>query len=148
MATKFLKVCSKPVKTAEGKTFDAFFAYRQEMNADGIPTDVLTPSTDADGKAIMIAKSIRVALTGAAEKKLKLDANFPYLLTLEDGNEPLDYTELEQPDFYVTIDKDKDGNPRLDKKGNKHLIAIISNFRAYSHVAPASSLSLDDIDNF
>lgn len=148
MATKYLKVCSKPVKTAEGKTFDAFFAYRQEMK-DGVPTDVLTPSTDEDGKPIMIAKSIRVALTGAAEKKLKLDANFPYLLTLEDMVEPIDTDDdINQPDFYVTIDKDTEGNPRLDKKGNKHLIAIISNFRDYSHVAPASSFSLDDIDNF
>ena len=148
MAVKYLKVCSKPVKTVDGKVFDAFFAYRQEKNTEGVLVDVLSPTTDKEGKPAMIAKSIRVALTGKAEKKLKAEDNFPYLLTLEDGKEPLDFTELEQPDFYVTIDKDKDGIKRLDKNGNQHLIAIISDYRASSHVEPLSSFSLDDIDNF
>lgn len=149
MATKLLKVCKKAVTTKDNRTFDAIFAYRQEMNEDNIPVDVLTPVTTADGKADMVAKSIRVALTGEAKKKLIAHDNFPYLLVLEDGRD-LEGKVCEDltPDFYVTKDKDKDGNVRLDKNGKSHIIAIISDYREATHVEPMNSLSLDDIDNY
>lgn len=145
---QYIKVCSKAVKTKEGKAFDAYFGYRQQLNEDNNYEDVLTPGKDKDGKPIMFAKSIRVALTDVAKKKLVAEDNFPYVLALEDGREPLAETELEQPDFYVIIDKDKDKVARLDKNGKQHLIAIISNFRNAVHAEPMSSLSLDDLDSF
>lgn len=149
MATTLLKVCKKAVTTKDNRTFDAIFAYRQEFNEDNIPVDVLTPVTTADGKADMVARSIRVALTGEAKKKLIAMDNFPYLLTLEDGrdenNKRIDGVK---PDFYVDKDKNKEGEIRLDKKGKPHLIAIISDYRDAAHVEPMNSLSLDDIDNY
>ena len=144
---QYLKVCSKPVKSKDGRTFDAYFAYRQQPGENDTFTDVMTPGTDKEGKPTMFAKSIRVALTDKAKKLLTVEDNFPYLLTLEDGREPTSF-DLEQPDFYVTIDKDKDKVARVDAKGNQHLIAIIGNFRNAVHVEPISSLSLDDLDNF
>lgn len=145
---QFIKVCSKAVKTKEGRAFDAYFGYRQQLNENKEYEDVLTPGKDKDGNPSMFAKSIRIALTGNAKKKLIAEGNFPYVLVLEDGREPLAYTELEQPDFYVTIDKDKDKVARKDKNGKEHLIAIISDYRAAVHAEPMSTLSLDDLDSF
>ena len=145
---QYLKVCSKAVKTKEGRTFDAYFGYRQQLDDDNHYVDILTPGKDKEGKATMFAKSIRVALTGNAKKKLVTEDNFPYVLVLEDGREPIEATELEQPDFYITIDKDKDKVVRKDKNGKEHLIAIVSDYRVATHAEPMSTLSLDDLDSF
>lgn len=145
---RILKVCSKAVETKEGKVFDAYFGYRQQLNEETNKyEDILTPGKDKDGNPIMYAKSIRVALTDVAKKKLVAEDNFPYVLELEDGYQPVAYPEVEKVDFYVTVDKNKNGIERLDKNGNKHYIAIISNFRNATHAEPMSSLSLDDLDN-
>lgn len=144
---QYLKVCAKKVRTKDGHTFDAMFAYRQADN-DGVMSDVLSPSTDKDGKPVMVARSIRIALTGEAKKKLIAEGKFPYLLTLEDGLTTERKPNGSTPDFYLTWDKDKDGVLRLDKNGKKHRIAVISDYRSALHVEPLNTMTLDDIDEF
>ena len=144
---QYLKVCAKKVRTKDGHTFDAMFAYRQADN-DGVMSDVLTPSTDKDGNPCMVARSLRIALTGEAKKKLIAEGKFPYLLTLEDGLTPERKPNGSNPDFYLTWDKDKDGVLRLDKNGKKHRIAVISDYRSALHVEPLNTMTLDDIDEF
>ena len=143
----YLKVCSKRTKTKDGKIFDAMFAYRQVDN-DGVMTDVLTPSKDKDGKPVMVAKSIRIALTGDAKRKLIAENKFPYLLTLEDGLNEERKPNGQSQDYYVTKDKDKDGVVRLDKYGKSHPIAVISDYRSAIHIEPLNNMTLDDIDDF
>lgn len=150
---QYLKVCAKKVRTKDGHTFDAMFAYRQADN-NGTMSDVLSPSTDKDGNPTMVARSIRIALTGEAKKKLIAEGKFPYLLTLEDGLSSergangSHVLNGSTPDFYLTWDKDKDGVLRLDKNGKKHRIAVISDYRSALHVEPLNTMTLDDIDEF
>lgn len=120
----YITLCKKNVKTKEGTTFPALFAYPAKKNEDGTMSDILVPSTDKDGKSIMVAKSIRVILTGDIKKKLMLEDKFPYYLEFDEPQE--DYEE-----YYITIYKDINGKPRLDKYGKRHPVMIIGSCNKY-----------------
>ena len=136
-----LLVFSKEVND-NGRKFVAYYGYRQTVLPDGSFTDVITPSTDSEGKAVMLRKSIKIRFRKDFIESRK-DLVFPAYITLsnevkvEDGKDS----------FYVTIDKDANKVARLDKNGNKHLVLVIRDIKSFIP-APKKSYSLDDLDDF
>lgn len=137
-----LKVFSKELKTANGGTFTTHYGYRQQVSPEGAYSDIGTPAVDSEGKAIIISKPIKVKFSEEmfnAVNKL----HFPIYIEL-DRDMKLDNGESA---YFVTVDKDKDKNARLDKHGKRHLVCVIR--KAVSVVeAPMESRSLDDLDDF
>ena len=137
----YLMLCKKKVKNGN-QEFMVTFGYRQTLNEEtGEYQDVLTSIND-NGSQKFVAKSVKVALAKELATKLDNEDKYPYRLVLD--------TDLKLEDgrdsFYVAINKDKDGNERLDKNGKHHAIIIIRAVSSYEPVPP-KSLSLDDIDN-
>ena len=119
----------------DNKKFPVFYAYQQVLNDKGEFTDVLVPSTDSEGKAVMKSRRIKVVLTEDVKHILLADNMFPYIVTLQD-----------EVDYFITIDKDIDGKPRLDKNGKKHAVLVMQSFKEYAP-KPRKSMSFDDIDD-
>ena len=142
MNKKYLMLCKKKVKTKDGKSFDVVFGYRQILNEKGEYEDVKSLIFLENGETKDIAKSVKVALADSLRKKLDAEDKYPYRLVLNE--------EFKLPDgrdsFYVSINKDKEGNPKLDNKGHKHAIIVIRDVESYEAV-PLQSLTLEDIDD-
>lgn len=119
----------------DNKKFPVFYAYQQVINDKGEFTDVMVPSTDSEGKSIMKSRRIKVVLTDDVKKVLLADDMFPYIVALED-----------EIDYFITIDKDINGKPRLDKNGKKHAVLVMQSFKEYTP-KPRKSMSFDDIDD-
>lgn len=139
---RYLMLCKKTVENANGQKFPVIFGYRQTLNDKGEFDDVLTSITDNDGNQKFVAKSVKVALADTLRKQLDAEDKYPYRLVLNDELKLADGRDS----YYVTINKDKDGNERLDNKGNHHAIIVIRAVESYEQV-PLKSLTLDDIDN-
>ena len=137
----YLMLCKKKVKNGN-QSFDVTFGYIQELLEDGTFKDKTTVVFNADGTTKDVAKSVKVALGEELRKKLDLENAYPYRLTLDDDLKTADNKDS----YYVTINKDKDGKLRLDKKGHKHAIIVVRAVTSYEPV-PLKSLTLDDIDN-
>ena len=137
----YLMLCKKKVKNGN-QEFSVTFGYRQFLNDKGEFEDVKSVVFLDDGKTTDVAKSVKVALAKDLAAKLDAEDKYPYRLVLDD--------ELKLEDgrdsYYVAINKDKDGNERLDKNGKHHAIVVIRAVSSYEPVPP-KSLSLDDIDN-
>ena len=137
----YLMLCKKKVKNGN-QEFYVTFGYLQNKKEDGTFEDKTSIVFNADGTTKDISKSVKVALGDELRKKLDLQDAYPYRLVLDDELKTADNKES----FYVTINKDKDGNVRLDKNGHKHAIIVIRAVKSYEPV-PIKSLTLDDIDN-
>lgn len=98
----YIMLCKKDIKSGD-KEFQVFFAYRQVKVADKYE-DILTPLTDKEGKSIMVARPIKVALSKDMYDKLSA-GKFPVGLVLNDELK----TKDDKDSFYVSYDKDKDG---------------------------------------
>ena len=137
----YLMLCKKKVKNGN-QEFSVTFGYRQVLNEKTGEFDDVLSSVMDNGSQKFVAKSVKVALAKELAAKLDSEDKYPYRLTLD--------TELKLEDgrdsFFVTINKDKDGNERLDKNGKHHAIIVIRAVSSYEPVPP-KSLSLDDIDN-
>lgn len=127
--TTYFKLCTKNIKTEDNKEFPVYFGYRMTKDKDGKLVDLMTISEDGQP----IAKSYRVALGQDLKKKLLLTDKFPYLL------------ELEDEDYNITIDKDKNKKPRLDKEGKKHNIVIIMSCKSFEHIE-TPKVHFEDLD--
>ena len=137
-------LCSAVITNDNGAKFDVHYGYRQQQDAEGNISDVVTPTTDKDGNPAMKAIPIKVKLSEDFKKKVE-NATFPLLLTLDTEKKVLINNE-EKDSFYVTIDKDKDKKARLDKYNKKHLILIVRD--AEFKEMPRKSYSLEDLDTF
>lgn len=137
----YLMLCKKKVKNGN-QEFSVTFGYRQVLNEKTGKFDDVLSSVMDNGSQKFVAKSVKVALAKELAAKLDSEDKYPYRLYLD--------TDLKLEDgrdsFYVTINKDKDGNERLDKNGKHHAIIVIRAVNGYESVPP-KSLSLDDIDN-
>ena len=134
--TQYLLLCKKTQKTEDNREFDVFYGYQQVFSEEKQDfVDVLVPSKDAQGNPTMKSRTVKVVLTDNVKHLLLADDAFPYRLTLEEGI-----------DFFITVDKTKDGKPRLDKYGKKHGLLVINTFQEYVSV-PRKSMTFDDLDN-
>lgn len=127
--TTYFKLCTKNIKTEDNKEFPVYFGYRMTKDKEGKLVDLMTISEDGQP----IAKSYRVALGQDLKKKLLLTDKFPYLL------------ELEDEDYNITIDKDKNKKPRLDKEGKTHKIVIIMSCKSFEHIE-TPKVHFEDLD--
>ena len=138
-----LKVFSKDIETDKGGKFTTYYGYRQEFNAEtGEYTDMGTPTFDADKNPIVISKPIKVKFSKAMYESIK-GLHFPLIFKLDRDMKDKEGNSA----FFVTTDKDKDGNARLDKNGKRHLCCVIcSCIEVFP--APFEELTLDDLDTF
>ena len=137
-------LCDHEVTNENGAKFMTYYGYRQQQDKDGNLSDVVTMTTDAEGKPLAKAMPIKVKLGQDFVKKVE-NASFPLLLTLDTEKKVLINNE-EKDSFYVTVDKDKEKKARKDKYGKKHLILIVRD--ADFVEMPRKSYSLDDLDSF
>lgn len=137
----YLMLCKKKVKNGN-QEFEVTFGYRQDFNPTTNEYEDKKSTIIIDGQPTEVAKSIKVALGKELRAKLDAEDKYPYRLTLDDSYKLPDGRDS----FYVTINKDKEGNERLDKNGKHHAIVVIREVVDYE-VVPPKSLSLDDIDN-
>ena len=136
-----IKLCMKMQKAKDGSgEFPTYFAYRQVKDpATGEFATVMLPRQDENGNPTMIAQSYRVVFTESAKVlKAQLDTEnkFPYLLLDLEDNE----------DFSIAVDKDKDGNIRLDKANKPRYVIFLKSVKEYAE-APRRSLSFEDVEN-
>ena len=136
-----LKVFSKEVATSTGGKFTVYYGYRQEL-VNGEYQDITTPATNDKGEAIIIAKPIKVKFGKEMFEKVK-DMSFPLLFLLDRDMKD----SKGNSSFFITIDKDKDNEARVDNKGNRHLVCVICGCKEVVP-APRTELSLDDLDDF
>ena len=135
MNESYILLCKKDIEKDERK-FPVFYGYSQELNEEGTDfIDVMVPYTDSEGKPQMKPRNFKVVLDEKLKLLLLSEDKFPYRLTLENGI-----------DFFITVDKDKEGNARLDKYGKKHGLVVINSFKDYVPV-PRKSMSFEDMDN-
>ena len=121
--------------TDGNRKFPVFYGYHQVLNKEGNDyEDVLVPAKDKDGKPIMKARNFKVVLRDKVKELLLKDDKFPYRLSLEKGL-----------DYFITIDKDTNKQPRLDKYGKRHAVVVIESFNDFNSVR--TSMTFDDIDN-
>lgn len=137
-------LCNAEIVNDNGSKFMVYYGYRQQQDQEGNISDVLTPITDKDGKPAMKAIPIKVKLSEDFTKKVE-KAIFPLLLTLN-SDKKVSLNGEEKDSFYITVDKDKDKKPRLDKYGKKHLILIVRD--ADFIEMPRKSFTFDDLDSF
>ena len=137
----YLMLCKKKVKNGN-QEFDVTFGYRQTLNEETGEFEDVESTIMVDGQPKKVAKSVKVALAKDLRKKLDEENKYPYRVTLDDELK----TANGDDSYYVTINKDKDGNERLDKNGKHHPILVIREIADYE-VVPPKSYTLDDIDN-
>ena len=136
--TETILLMTKKITTKEGKKFDTFYAYRTTLDNNGVRVKRLSAK---NGKPI----SLKVNLVEGAQNRLLADINqkkytFPVYMTLDDtikinGNDS----------FFLTMDKDIDKKPRLDKYGKKHLVLVVREWKSIEE-APTTSYSFDDLE--
>lgn len=136
-----LLVFSKEVNDNNRK-FTTYYGYRQTLLPDGTYEDVATPATDEEGKATMITKSIKIKFNEDFLNTHK-DLTFPVYMTI---NKTLKLSDGRDSSF-ITVDKDSDKKPRLDKNGHRHLVLVVRDVVSITE-APRTSYSLDDLDDF
>lgn len=139
---KIIKLCRKEV-TVGDKTFPTLFAYKTMKNDKGEIVTLTVPSTDEKGTPIMKAKSFKVALAEELFNTLEKENKYPYLVTIDEDLKLADGRDS----FYITVDKDKNGDVRYDKYNHKHPIMVIRAVKHYEQ-APKTSISFEDIDTF
>ena len=136
-----LKVFSKEVPNEKGGTFPVFFGYRVERVGD-VLNDVATPSTDREGKAIMRSIPVKIKLTELFKNTYK-DFSTPSLLDVNlEGK-----TSTGKKSAFITVDKDSNKKPRLDKNGKRHPILVIEQVESWEPL-PYEDMDFDSIDNF
>ena len=131
----YVKLFSKKVRTKDNRTFTAYYAVIQERKGDKF---VDKETTNYDNKRV--ALSIRVVLTDKARAFVETDKHCPYMVELDNEAKNSDGTGQ----FFITIDKDKDGVVKLDKYGKKHPVLIIREFNAIEQ-AERKSITFDDV---
>lgn len=139
---EYLMLCKKVVKTNDGQEFPTYFGYRQGITDEGDFYDELSPAIDKEGNSIMVARAVKVRLSKLLEAKLNSMVKFPCRLTLDITAK----TENGKAQYFVTKDKDKNGNPRLDKHGKQHAVVVINDVVAFEEVE-RQSYTLSDIDS-
>lgn len=135
-----IKLCRKERTGKNGNKFFQYFCYRQQF--DTVTSQYLTvlvPSTDKDGNAIMLAKSIHVAFDPKLQEEISKLTEFPYLLEIEQD----DTTGIR--DFFIGIDKNRDGTPKLDKQGHKHPLLYLFSYRKLTP-APKVNMTFEDAE--
>ena len=131
-------VVNKEERTVDNKTFPIWYGFRQHKDEKGYYQDDLTPSTDKDGKPIMVARSIKVVPTKNAIEELD-KLGYPCRLTLDTSE-----TFNDRATFQVDIDKKKDGTIKFDKNGRKHAVIYIRHANGYKI---ERKMTMEDIDN-
>lgn len=135
MKTIKIKLFKTKQKAKNGNVFDVFYSYPLVEVSKGVFKEI---KTKVNGKVATLA--YRTILTDNVRQSLNKD-NFPYILTLDDSKTSKDY--------FITTDKDKEGQLRLTKEGQKRTILVIKNFREAEHYTPEHRSLLDligDID--
>lgn len=128
-------LCMKMVES-DNRKFPVFYGYHQIFNPKKNDfDDVLVPSTNDKGEPTMKPRNFKVVLQEPLKSQLIKENKFPYRLSLEP-----------QVDYFITIDKDKDKKPRLDKYGKKHALLVISTCASYTPLQ-RKSMTFDDMDD-
>ena len=138
---KKLLVCHRTQTKADGGKFDRYFCY--ELDSEG--NIVVNPAT-GKGKGIK-AKIFEGILT---EHSLT-PASFPLVMKVDD-EATLQIKDKEGNDKVIRacklkIDRDANGNPRLDKYGKRHLVCVINQVLEVSE-APNREITWDDVMDF
>ena len=135
-----IKLCRKLCTGKNGNKFYQYFCYRQQPDpATGQFLTVMVPTTDKDGKPIMIAKSIHVAFDAAIKSQMEELNEYPYLLEVEKD----EVTGVK--DFFIGVDKNRDGTPKLDKQGKKHPLLYLFSYRSIMP-APKVDMTFEDAE--
>lgn len=133
--TQYINLCMKTIEV-DNKKFPVFYGYQQVYSDEKKDfVDVLVPGVDKDGKPTMKARNFKVVVKEPLRSTLLKDNQFPYRLTLQEGL-----------DYFITVDKDKDKKPRLDKYGKKHAILVVDTCEEYIPL-PKKSMTFDDMDD-
>ena len=145
---KVIKLVRKFVKDKDGKEFPTLFAYKTEVGENGeravIETPTVVTAEDGTQSTVMKARSFKIGLDKKLAAKLDAEDSYPYFLTID--NEVL--TKAGQPQYFITIDKDKDTKkPRLDKNGFQHVRMYIRDVVAYE-ACPRTDIDFDDIEEY
>ena len=141
MDTTTMLVLSKNI-TIQDNIKAVYYGYRQQLNDKGELVDVITPMSDNEGKPVMRALSIKVALTDTFIKDNK-DKQFPLYVKVDTNKKD----EKGNSYAFVTVDKDASGKIRRDKYGKKHLVLVINKSEEVTE-APRKTYTLDDLDTF
>ena len=136
-----LKVFSKTYNTENGGEFITHFGYRVEKVGE-VLTDISTPSTDKDGKAIMRSIPVKIKLT---EHFNKTHAGFT-TPALMDVNLEAKLDNGKKAAF-ITVDKDGNKKPRLDKYGKRHPVLVIEEVESWEPL-PYEDMDFNSIDDF
>lgn len=141
-----LLVCHKKQKKNDGSTFDRYFCYKQNEVQDEEGnisyTDEINPAT---GKA----QGVKALLPDDMLKRHGITNNmFPLYMTV-DMEATLEVTTKDGSKVTVRacklkIDRDKEGNPRLDKYGKRHVVCVINDVVKFSE-APRREITWDDV---
>lgn len=138
-----VKLFMKPTTTASGSKFNAFYCYLQNKEGNAY-IDVVKPSATNEGGTRPVSLRVKLPTNAPIHDKLKacLDKgmHFPLYVHLD----AVKRTNDDKPYYFITNDKDKEGNLKLDKYGNKHYIIIIYDTDKIEQ-APVKSLTLDDV---
>ena len=115
----YLKVYAKQIKTEDGKSFTRYFAYVCDANYNPLPKNIIDKDTH---QPKTISTSITVHFHKDCETKLNYEKKeFPLKMTLLDEQ------------YFVTIDKDKNGKPRLRNDGTKVEVCVITDYNSAEH---------------
>lgn len=131
----------KSCLTKDNRKFDAYYAYRTELNANNERVKKLVPTKEGTMRLVsMKVNFVEGALDMLKKQIADNNLGFPVYMTLDselliNGNDS----------YFITIDKDINRKPRLDKKGKKHLVLVV---RAWEKLeeAPTISYTFDDLE--
>lgn len=138
---KELLVCHRTQKKQDGGEFDRYFCY--ELDSEG--NVVINPAT---GKG----KGIKAVIADEVLKAHSLTPqDFPIIFKV-DMDATLQAKDKEGKDIIIKacklkIDRTKDGNPRLDKYGKRHIVCKINQVLE-TREAPNTEITWDDVMDF
>lgn len=131
----------KSCLTKDNRKFDAYYAYRTELNANNERVKKLVPTKDGTMRLVsMKVNFVEGALDMLKKQIADNNLGFPVYMTLDselliNGNDS----------YFITIDKDINRKPRLDKKGKKHLVLVVRAWKKLEE-APTISYTFDDLE--
>lgn len=142
MLRKLLLVSKKV--TFNNSKFVVYYAYllKNEKDSEGYFLEETRKVTDREtGNPIEIPITLKVIPMGDFKEMVTKSNDFPYVIEVDD----LEKDNKGRKTFSLGIDKDtKTGAPRIDKHGNKHYVAFISNVKSITHYE-TRGISITDI---